>query len=109
MREILFRAKRRDNGEWVYGYYQPAAPAHEDIGVTLAVIGDDGYFEDIRVDPETIGQYTGLVDNNGKKIFEGDYVLMSLHDGGSRRLHSDTNGERIRNGGSNDHNQRMGL
>ena len=74
MREILFRAKRRDSGEWIYGYYQPPIPAREDIGTTLAVFTDDGFLEDIRVDPETVGQYIGLIDADGKKIFEGDIL-----------------------------------
>ena len=48
MRDILFRGKRLDNGEWVYGFY--------------------------CVDPSTVGQYTGLKDKNGKRIFEGDII-----------------------------------
>ena len=71
MREILFRGKREDNGEWVEGHLLFDEEQDE------AYIAE--YFEDrsayIReVIPETVGQYIGITDKNGTKIFEGDLM-----------------------------------
>lgn len=73
MREILFRGKRLDNSEWVYGFYVHA-PNHWQQQVHLIQpVGDDGQLTTLcKVDPETVGQFTGKFDKDGKRIFEGD-------------------------------------
>lgn len=72
MRKILFRGKRTDNGEWVQGYPCRYGWIGKEKDYIIPDYASVLYIAEI--DPETIGQYTGIVDKYGMKIFEGDVV-----------------------------------
>lgn len=72
MREIRFRGKRVDNGEWVYGgIFVVEGDAR------IVVPDEDGGFQTYRVDPKTVGQWIGLQDKNSKDVYEDDIVRYS--------------------------------
>ena len=77
MREILFRGKRLDNGEWVTGYleYFYSKDGTRKLHCYISIWGEIMHM----VDPATVGQFTGLDDKNGRRIFEGDLCLCDRH------------------------------
>lgn len=70
MREILFRAKRKDNGEWVEGYFVNLWMKHRNRYDPLITTDECSH----NIVPETVCEYTGLIDRNNKKIFEDDII-----------------------------------
>ncbi len=80
MREILFRAKRIDNGEWAEGYYQKRFGLLEEEEHYIFHSESYNVWEYAEIDKDTICQYMGLTDKNGQKIWEHDIVRRTdLH------------------------------
>ena len=69
----MFRGKRTDNGEWVYGDL-----VRDNIGGSYVFPNDaPGLYREYKVNPETVGEYTGLNDKKGNKVFEGDIIALN--------------------------------
>lgn len=94
MREILFKAKRKDNGKWVEGYYykmsettycfkedyerKPVSEHHYILQERMTDWELPNQIVQIEIDSETLCQFTGLCDKNGKKIWENDILMAHL-------------------------------
>lgn len=72
-REIIFKAKRKDNGEWVEGYYR-SIPCMGMLEHYIMPRNPKNRMEQYAIAPDTLCQYTGLTDKNGRRIWENDIV-----------------------------------